>query len=72
MFNAPICRMRSQSNGHLAALRASLGHPEPFYLKYVEIGNEVGHNIVNCSSAAHYSGPLFKDFFASESSVFLC
>lgn len=23
-----------------AALRASLGHPEPFYLQYVEIGNE--------------------------------
>lgn len=23
-----------------AALRASLGHPEPFYLEYVEIGNE--------------------------------
>ncbi|KAH9940692.1 glycoside hydrolase family 51 protein [Amylocystis lapponica] len=24
-----------------AALRASLGHPEPFYLRFVEIGNEV-------------------------------
>lgn len=23
-----------------AALRASLGHPEPFHLQYVEIGNE--------------------------------
>ena len=26
---------------HTAALRASLGHPEPFTLRYVEIGNEV-------------------------------
>ena len=25
----------------LAALRASLGHPEPFTLRFVEIGNEV-------------------------------
>ncbi|KAH9831153.1 glycoside hydrolase family 51 protein [Rhodofomes roseus] len=28
------------STSDAAALRASLGHPEPFYLKYVEIGNE--------------------------------
>jgi len=26
------------------ALRAKAGHPAPFGLKYVEIGNEDGHN----------------------------
>lgn len=25
----------------LAAIRASMGHPEPFNLTYVEVGNEV-------------------------------
>ncbi|EPS96452.1 hypothetical protein FOMPIDRAFT_47951 [Fomitopsis schrenkii] len=28
------------STSNAAALRASLGHPEPFYLRYVEVGNE--------------------------------
>ncbi len=27
-----------------AALRASLGHPDPFTLRFVEIGNEVGNH----------------------------
>lgn len=29
------------SGGLAAALRASLGHPEPFALRFVEVGNEV-------------------------------
>jgi alpha-N-arabinofuranosidase len=31
-----------------AALRASLGHPEPFYLQYVEIGNEDFFAPISC------------------------
>lgn len=29
------------NDNRTAALRASLGHPEPFTLHYVEVGNEV-------------------------------
>jgi len=32
--------LKHGSHTVLAALRAELGHPEPFHLKYVEIGNE--------------------------------
>jgi alpha-N-arabinofuranosidase len=40
------------------ALRASLGYPEPFHLKYVEIGNE--DNLNNgASSYSNYRFPMF-------------
>lgn len=29
------------SKNRLAGIRATLGHPEPFTLNYVEVGNEV-------------------------------
>ncbi len=33
--------------GGIAALRASLGHPDPFKLRFVEIGNEVSL-VIHC------------------------
>lgn len=41
---------------HLAALRASLGHPKPYPLKWVEIGNE---DFVQPSTYAAYRWPAF-------------
>lgn len=51
----------------VAALRASLGHPEPFYLKYVEIGNEVRVQSSTESPARSADPRLPQDFFASSS-----
>lgn len=34
-----------------AALRASLGHPEPFNVQYIEIGNEVCLLVLHSGSA---------------------
>ena len=34
----------ANNGGVTAALRASLGRPEPFTLRFVEIGNEVGNH----------------------------
>lgn len=43
------------------AYRASLGYPEPFHLKYVEIGNEDNLYTNGASTYAAYRFPMFYD-----------
>ena len=47
-----------------AALRASLGHPDPFPLKYVEIGNE------DFFDEPSYAAYRWHDFYGNLSAAF--
>lgn len=49
----------------IGALRASLGHSQPFKLNYVEIGNEVDPLFSRLSVILRTTG--FQDFAASDS-----
>lgn len=46
------------------ALRASLGHPEPFELKWVEVGNEVRLDV--CSWRARPAERTLLGFYATQ------
>lgn len=48
-----------------AALRASLGHPEPYELNYVEIGNEDF-----ADNSGSYASYRWKDFVTTLSTTF--
>ncbi|KAF2865722.1 alpha-L-arabinofuranosidase [Massariosphaeria phaeospora] len=55
--------IRGDASTTYGALRASLGYPEPWPLKYVEVGNEdwLGGGVAGYDSYMDYRFPMFKD-----------